>query len=365
MLKFLLIVYLGLVSCSKFGQLTDSIDLKKDSLKSEKQISLNTNYIADLVLLYHGGTHRLDYTEEQLAPYISKVENGKRNWLYDGFLFIEFKDNKGAMYADGYDGKPAGKNEWMWLLSRNFESGKGVHALNQSLSKLYAKKEIPKRSRKVILTLPEPIRDFENWGFADAKKLNFKNNIDRVAACKWYVDYAIAEWKKQNYGHVVLDGFYWVAETQKNADGILNEIGNYIRSKGLKFYWIPYMYAQGADKWKEAGFDVAYQQPNYFFKLDRPKTLFDQAIHASITYHMGLEMEFDDNITDPSYRLRFYDYLNAFQQAGAWESKPIAYYEGGGAWLRMFRSNEEEVKKAYNDLAEIIIKRQLREDSKY
>lgn len=353
-----------MVSCSTKGQLTNPIG-SEDIVQKPIVKPIQTDYISDLMLLYQGGTHRLDYTEQELAPYIYKLENGKRDWLYDGFLFIEFKDNKGTMYAEGYGGQPAGKNEWMWLLSRNFEKGKGVSALNASLDKLYKRKEMPKRRRKVVLTLPEPIKDFENWGFVGADKLNFKDKADRVTACKWYVDYVIAEWKKQGYEQLDFTGFYWVAETQRNSDGILNEVGEYIRSKGLKFYWIPYMYAQGAEKWKEAGFDIAYQQPNYFFQLDRPKTLFDKAVSNSNNHNMGLEMEFDDRITEPAFRTRYYDYITAFQNAGAWDDKPIAYYEGGGAWLRMHRSTQPEVKKAFNDLADIVIKRQLKEDSKH
>nr|WP_262903860.1 DUF4855 domain-containing protein [Sphingobacterium bovistauri] len=354
-----------MVSCSVKEQLPNPSLTSNDSVNTAGKYPVKTNYVSDLVLLYQGGTHRLDYTEEELTPYISLMYQGKRNWLYDGFLFIEFKDNRGSMYAEGYGGKPAGKNEWMWLLARNFEKGKGVSALNNALGKLYKRKEIPKRDRKVVLTLPEPIKDFENWGLADSKKLNFKNNADRIAACKWYIDYVLAVWKKQNFNNVTLDGFYWVAETQKNSDNILFEIGNYIRSKGLKFYWIPYMYALGAETWKEAGFDIAYQQPNYFFKLDRPKTLFAKAIDNSNRYQMGLEMEFDDKITDPEYRKRFYDYIEAFQNAKSWDTKPIAYYEGGGAWLRMFKSTDPEVRKAYDDLVEIIIKRQTKEDLNY
>lgn len=356
---------MALCSCSKKESLShsDSSDPNIESPSTKQPIS--TNYVSDLVLIYHGGTHRLDYTKEELSPYVYKSENGKRDWLFDGFLFIEFKDNRGAMYANGYGGKPANKSDWMWLLSRNFESNKGVSALNSILADLSKRKEYPKRKRKVVLTLPEPIKNFETWGLVGAQKLDFKKNEDRVLACKWYVDYVITEYRKQNFEHLDFDGFYWVAETQRDSDGILEEIGRYIRSKGMKFYWIPYMYAQGAETWKEAGFDIAYQQPNYFFQLDRPKTLFDRAIANSNTYKMGLEMEFDDRITDPLFRSRFYDYVNAFQKSNSWNDKAIAYYEGGGTWLRMFRSNDPEVRKAYDTLSNIIIVRQLKEDDKY
>lgn len=351
-------------SCAKKGQ--QSHDEPTEGEDSKEVSPIKTNYISDLVLLYHGGTHRLDYTKEELAPYVYQLKDGKRDWLYDGFLFIEFKDNRGAQYADGYGNRPANKNDWIWLLSRNFEKNKGVHALNTLLDELHKRKEVPKRKRKVVLTLPEPIKNFEDWGLAGSVKVNFSSNADRITACKWYIDYVIAEWKKQNFQHVDFDGFYWVAETQKNQEGILPEIGKYIREKGYKFYWIPYMYAEGAEKWKEAGFDIAYQQPNYFFDLNRPKSLFDKAISNSNNYKMGLEMEFDDRVSDPDFLTRYYDYIEAFEADKAWDNKPIAYYEGGGTWLKMYRAAQgSPMRKAYDDLTDIIIKRQKKEDSKY
>lgn len=36
---------------------------------------------------------------------------------------------------------------------------------------------------------------------------------------------------------------------------------------------------------------------------------------------------------------------------------PIAYYEGGGARLRMATSEDEHMSKMYNDLCDIVVKR--------
>src|SRR5690606_876159 len=126
--------------------------------------------ITDLMLLYHGGTHRLHYTEEQLKPYIYRTgEDSKHEWLFDGFLFLELKDNRGYEYAKGYGEKPANKSQWVWLTTRNFEKGKGVNALNSSLKKLSEKNEVPKRMRKVVLTLPDPILGNKTWGDLNGK----------------------------------------------------------------------------------------------------------------------------------------------------------------------------------------------------
>ncbi len=321
--------------------------------------------ITDLMLLYHGGTHRLDYTEEQLKPYIYRTGiKSNHEWLFDGFLFLEFKDNRGYEYAKGYGQKPANKSQWIWLTTRNFEKGKGVNALNSSLAKLSQNNVIPKRMRKVILTLPDPIIGNKTWGDLDGRNLDFDKVEDRIVACKWYVDYVIEKWKEQNFDQLHLKGFYWVAETQRDSWQILQQISKHIKSKGLEFYWIPYMYAEGAADWKMSGFDHAYQQPNYFFKLDRPYSLLTKAIDMGTTHNMGLEMEFDSKVSDPEFGKRFYDYIDAFREGGVWASKPVAYYEGGGAWLEMSKGGAN-LKKMYNDLSDIVIKRQLIADEKY
>ncbi len=318
--------------------------------------------INDLVLIYHGGTHRLDYTEEQLKPYIYRTTKKAENeWLFDGFLFLEFKDNLGHEYAKGYGQKPANRSHWIWLANRNFEEGKGVNALNSVLKKLADQNVVPKRKRKVVLTLPDPIKGSTTWGSVDGKNLDFNLTAHRIAACKWYVDHVIAQWNKQNFAHLEFKGFYWVAETQRDSWEILQELSEYIKSKHLEFYWIPYMYAEGAADWKKSGFDHAFQQPNYFFKTDRPYSLLTKAIDMGNQYQMGLEMEFDSKVAQPVFKQRFYDYIEAFAKGKVWDSKPVAYYEGGGAWLTMSKGSPA-LRQMYDDLSDIIVARQKRAD---
>lgn len=55
--------------------------------------------IRDLVLIYQGGSHRMDYNAEQLRPYVVHEDRfGNRDWLFDGFLFLEFDSGKGVSY---------------------------------------------------------------------------------------------------------------------------------------------------------------------------------------------------------------------------------------------------------------------------
>jgi hypothetical protein len=334
---------------------------KKVTSENDK-LTVSSGAISDLVLLYHGGTHRLNYTEEQLQPYIYRTtESDEHEWLFDGFLFLEFKDNLGYEYAKGYGQKPANKSQWTWLTKRNFEIGKGVNALNSSLKKLADKNLMPTRKRKVVLTLPDPIKGSNTWGDLNGKQLDFNITDDRIAACKWYVDHVIEQWNEQGFDQLQFKGFYWVAETQRDSWEILQELSKHIKSKGLDFYWIPYMYAEGAADWKKSGFDHAYQQPNYFFKVDRPYSLLTKAIDMGNKYHMGLEMEFDFKVAQPVFKKRFYDYIKAFENGGVWDAKPVAYYEGGGAWLEMSKGSAS-LKQMYNDLSDIVVKRQKRAD---
>ena len=54
------------------------------------------------------------------------------------------------------------------------------------------------------------------------------------------------------------------AELRQSRE-VTRALGDYVRSKGLRFYWIPYYTAQGYSEWRDLGFDAAYLQPTYFW----------------------------------------------------------------------------------------------------
>ncbi|WP_106831436.1 DUF4855 domain-containing protein [Parabacteroides pacaensis] len=325
----------------------------------------------DMALIYHGYKSRPAWTAADLQPYIFRENNGKIEWLFDGFLFLEiYAEINGTEYdygiANGNKIAP-GKSEWENLLQKTFAEGKGPDGIEQTLDSLVQLGIQPPYKRQVMFCLPNPQIQCKNWGILNGRKLDFHKTADRLLAVKWYVERILKEWETKDYHYIQLAGFYWLHEqidTHSLEDGtiiedaqLIKEVQAYLKSLGYPLIWIPYYGAAGVDRWKELGFDIAYQQPNYFFSLESPINIITGAIGIAKKYNMSLEMEFDDRVTDPAYGKRFYTYLEEFEKAGAWNDFPIAYYEGGGAWLRMNKSYSPEMKKMVKALGDILVQR--------
>lgn len=326
--------------------------------------SPRTAGIADLVLIYQGGTHRRAWTPDELAPYVSfkAPDNPREQWLFDGFLFIEFKDNRGREYARGYQQKPGRKEDWLWLIERHFEKGHAIDALDQVVARTAERIGAPLRRRQVVLTLPEPIHDQRDWGELDGRPLDFANPDDRIAACAWHIRIALARWETLAPRHLDLAGFYWVAEHSAHGNAILPRVAADIHAIGKRFYWIPYWAAAGAANWQKLGFDAAYQQPNHFFNPEIPDQRIDLACAFARTNGMGLEFECDWRAVQSAdvFRPRLHAYLQGFERNGVQTQAAMAYYEGGGALLRMAQSDDPEAWALYQAVARWVASRQQR-----
>ncbi len=105
------------------------------------------------------------------------------------------------------------------------------------------------------------------------------------------------------------------------------------------------------------GFNVVYYQPNYFFNENTPYERLQETCNRAQKFQMNLEVEFDEralkNNKDWGYRLN--DYLDIFEQNGAFDSLKIAYYQGGDAFYRLSKSKEQSDSKLYQRLTKIII----------
>ncbi len=322
--------------------------------------------IADLVLIYHGGVHRpLEWTKDDFLPYIvHEDQQGNKNWLFDGFLFLEFKDGKGKNFAPGYDSLNAQKQDWKWLLDRNFQKNRAFSALNQCIGE--QKKELGKPcfQHKLVAGLPSPILNQKNWGELNGRELDFSSVEDRIEAAKWYVDQFLERYKKAKYKNLKLQGFYWVDEDMKGCADILIPIGDYIRSKKLKFVWIPYWWAPGYDKWKEYKFDFAWIQPNHFFNQKISDERIDQACSFAQGKNMGMEMEFDNLALmryDQGFRKRLVAYIDHFEKNDVFSKASIAYYEGGKGFLDFYKSTNHKDKELIDRLAKHITDRKKKE----
>jgi len=321
----------------------------------------NTN-IADMVLIYYGGVHRtLEWNKEQFTPYVvHQNQQGKKDWLFDGFLFTEFLDGKGHHFVHGNENtKLACRPEWEWLLERQFEKNKGFSALDQCIGEQIQALGKPSFRHKLVVVMPVPEKDQKDWGQLDWL-MDFSRDKDRIAACKWYIDRFLDRYHKEGYNNIDLQGFYWVSEKDGAYRDILNQVGDYIRSKNLRLFWIPYWTAVGFDNWKTDKFDFAYIQPNYFFKNEVNYERLDAVCAYARGTGMGLEMEFDNRaLADAKEckRARLISYLEAFEKNDVFKESSVAYYEGGGTIYEFYRSKNPLDKEIMDRLAKIIIQR--------
>ncbi|MGQ7868178.1 DUF4855 domain-containing protein [Sunxiuqinia sp. sy24] len=318
--------------------------------------------MADCVLIYQGGEHRpMEWNKDHFLPYVvHEDQEGNRNWLFDGFLFLEFKDGKGRNYAPGYEKLNARRPEWEWLLDRRFEKDKAFSALDQCIDDQIQELGQPGFKHQVISGIPSPILNQDDWGEIDGQKLDFTKPEDRLEAGKWYIDRFMERYKKENYEHLQLEGFYWVDEDVRGCADILIPLGDYIRSLGLRFYWIPYWTAPGREDWKKYKFDFAWIQPNHFFHKEISDDRLDETCAFARERNMGVEMEFDGRALanhESGFCSRLEAYIDAFEKNKVFEQASIAYYEGGNGIYRFHQSTNPKDKELMDRLAKHIVER--------
>ena len=339
------------------------VDLEENQDQIAEERVVESSYgktdVADLVLIYQGGVHRpMEWNKDQFLPYVvHEDQQGNKEWLFDGFLFLEFKDGKGYDFAPGYSPNKARRQEWEWLLDRRFEKGKAISALNACIEE---QKEVigePEFKHKLISGIPSPILEQKDWGKLNGKTLDFSVTDDRLEAGRWYIDQFLERYESEGYDNLELKGFYWVDEDVRRCADILVPLGDYIRSKGLKFYWIPYWGAKGYNDWEKYQFDFVWIQPNYFFH-DLKEQHLNNVCNHGYSKGMGLEMEFDARAlssSDDNRRDKLVDYINAFENNGVYKNASIAYYEGGNGIYNFYKSTNSEDKQLIDRMAKLII----------
>ncbi len=328
------------------------------------------NPIADLMLMYDGGNGREPWTADSLKPYVYRERNGRFDWLFDGFLFIDFLAPSGARLCPITNNRNANQRDWQELIDHYFAEGTNIAALEQLLEQLEAQGHRPTRKRRVVITLPTPIAGSlpkiiaasSFWGHVGERRIDFHNPSDRVTAMQWYVDEVLRRWRAKQFKHLELAGFYWVFERawseHRSAD-----ISSYLHANDCALYWIP-SWPQGRTNWPVYGFDFVYQQPNYFFhRKPTPLSRLEEACRFAEACGMTMEMEFNDSLFDKPEFLTYFDqYLEAYHQHHVWEKKPVAYYGGHGTFAGMAVSNNPAITRRYRALTDLVIERQKKAD---
>ncbi|SFS32575.1 protein of unknown function [Porphyromonadaceae bacterium NLAE-zl-C104] len=313
----------------------------------------------DMVLLYSGGVHRnFQWDENYVRPYVTYTDDsGKESWLFDSFLFLEIHNGAGKTFATGYTDNPANQKEWKELVDHYFQSRYCMGALNRSIDKAIERIGEPKEKRKIIIGLPEPIRGQKDWGSVrNGVPLDFSNPDDRIAAVKWYIDYVRQKFNEMQYDNLELAGFYWIAEEATNTRSIVADIATYLNDLKYSFNWIPYFKSDGYSEWEKLSFNYAYLQPNYFFNENIPYSRLEEACELAKQYNMDMEIEFDERaLSGWGYRLE--DYLKAFKEHGIWQTKRLAYYQGGRALYDLSISTDKNNRELYHTFCRFVIDR--------
>jgi len=359
----LLFLTAGLYACSSGDDplVEPEIPIKNDTgfMWEEKRDTILG--CKDLVLIYGGGAHRTTtWSKDYMAPYVTyKDASGNEHWLFDGFLFLEFKNGLGKMFAEGYDSTGANQHEWKALADYYFQSKIALGGLDNAIEEAIVRVGQPSEKRKVVICLPEPITGQKDWGSVkNGVQLDFSKPADRISACKWYINYVRGKFKELQYDNIELAGFYWIAEDASTSRSIIADIGIYCNSLKYSFNWIPYYSANGYSEWKILGFNYGYLQPNYFFTESLSYSRLEQACTLALQNGMDMELEFDEKALAASgWGYRLSNYLKAFKQYGIWSYKRIAYYQGNLALYYLSKSSNPEDQKLYQEFCEFVSKR--------
>lgn len=324
-------------------------------------------HVDDLALIWIGGLHRPDWNKERFKAYLGHTfADGHKSWFFDGFLMLDGAvhdpNNPSKVYSLGEaPGDFASQEQWEWLLDHQLglDNGFGCTALNEAIEELLPVLGKPSYRHQVVLMVPIPPIGLSQWGKFDGYPLSFTRNEDRIKAQKWYVDLAIKKWKQCNFKNLELAGFYWLRESIDPQEiPVAKGFNEYCHSIDMNTYWIPWYGAPLTENWKEYGFTQTYIQPGYVFSLDKPISRLEGACINALTFECGLEMEFEgwctigydaasgDTRVDqpqgnscrwadaetcpyaPQFYNRFVEYINYFEDYGAFDVMPLAYYNG-------------------------------------
>ena len=350
---------------------------------------------SDAVLCYGNSHHRNPYLwdERRFEPYVTYVdEQGREQWLFDGFIFLESQDmdrpdKRNYTYMTGVlrdQGLAAGKEQWQELIDYFFAEGNCIDALDKSVAEAERRIGRAPTRRRVVVMLPDPVihRMYADttattvyWGELDGRKLDFSRNEDRIAACKWYIDSVRRLFDKADYRYVELAGFYIVSEDLatpgdgwnpelKRWEEVIPEVAEYLHALNESLCWIPYNRAAGYRNWKRFGIDYAYMQPNYFWdnKGEKPLSRFFSDIKAN---DLAMEFEFDDALLEKTagsevYRRRLREYMDGAKEHGIYGRKPLAYYHGQNTLYELSVSAAAEDRKLYHEFCRFVLDNPLR-----
>jgi hypothetical protein len=304
-----------------------------------------------IILLYNSGGMPA-WTADRLKYYVAHVnaDGVPDDWFFDTVLILALTGESQRSFEPNYGNGPGLAEDWRYYLDNRLFGGlsemaeleKAVDATSKALSD-------PAHTIRVVIGIPYPDPRATQFGDLDGKSLDFSRCEDRAAAVRWYLREVSRRWTSSHFEHLRLAGFYWVREEAPEPDRpLLKLVSNLVGSQLLPFYWIPYFGSEGGSKWRELGFDIAIQQPNYFF-YEVPPERIREAAKFAFDQRMGVEMEMDRRVTKSDERReRYLRYLDGGVDIGYLHSGILAWYDDF-ALLECGQSKDLALRKVYDE----------------
>lgn len=304
------------------------------------------------VILVYDTPGGAPWTAERLRYYIAHVrpDGTADGWFFDTVLFLALASDSQRSFCPGFGNEQARAEDWLWYLDQRLFGGNcDLAALEEATRQVCAELRDPRRTVRVIIVIPYPDEKSTDFGSPEGRPLDLSRGEDRVAAVRWYMREVAQRWSASNFEHLRLVGFYWVHEAAPEGDRVLLEQVYSLMGKHLlPLYWIPYFGASGNQDWDDLGFDIAIQQPNYYF-YDVPPERLREAAALARRHGMGVELELDRRVlTSPERRARYQLYLEAGGEQGYQDANLLAWYDDM-ALLEAARSADPEVRRVYED----------------
>lgn len=312
--------------------------------------------VRDIALMYMGASWHPKWTADQAEVYLAHELDGKKQWLFDGLLMLEYCNSATHQFIPMQDDRiPANREEWQQWIDQLFTPGQGLCGIDQAITNLKQEIGDPGFRHKVSIALFYPYtKDGKTtWGKLNGKTMNFKKEADQLAVCQWMLEELIAKWEQAGFKNLDLHSFYWMYE-KATDDPLPQAMSKVIKAKGYDFIWCPWYKADGYNEWKQFGFNIAYLQPNYFFHPTIAKSRLTEACQLASQYGMGLEVEVDNRILPTNadykqYKDRFKAYLDVYKAQGVLSACPLMWYMGDKLLLQ-WAENPGKVNDANFDL---------------
>lgn len=309
-----------------------------------------------MILLYNSGGMPA-WTGDRLRYYVTHVNaNGAPDgWFFDTFLYLALAAESQRGLEPNYGNGPSRAEDWRWYLDqRLFGSDSDLAELERAVAAAGKQLGDETHTVRVIIAIPYPDSRATNFGSLDGPALDFSRNEDRATAVKWYLRQVAQRWTASHFEHLRLGGFYWLREEVPEGDKALVKMASgLVAHQLLPFYWIPYYGSAGWDQWRELGFDVAIQQPNYFF-YDVPRERIQQAAEFAWDHRMGVEIELDRRVINSQERHdRYRRYLQGGVEQGYQRASTLAWYDDY-ALMECARAQDPAARRLYDETYDFV-----------